>query len=110
MCSVKIRICSVNMNIPSQFDIEKKLLADKSSRCNKVLLKFYYLLVCFLKSFVLIALTLVTIIILFKQIGVEIQLGNLVKNGLKDEGFLNSSNKKWGINKSLISQMISSQD
>ena len=31
---------------------------DKTSRCNKVLLKFYYMFVCFLKSFVLIALTL----------------------------------------------------
>ena len=79
------------MNLPSQFDIEQKLLHDKTSRCNKVLLKFYYMFVCFLKSFVLIALTLVTIVILFKQIGVEIKLGKLLKNGLKDQGLFNSS-------------------
>ena len=87
----KFGICFVIMNIPSQFDIEQKLLDDKTSRCNKVLLKFYYMLVCFLKSFVLVALALVTIVILFKQIGVEIKWGKLLKNGLKDEGFFNSS-------------------
>ena len=79
------------MNLPSQFDIEQKLMHDKTSRCNKVLLTFYYVFVCFLKSFVLIALTLVTIVILFKQIGVEIKWEKLLKNGLKGEGIFNSS-------------------
>ena len=82
---------SLIMNIPSQFDIEQKLLNDKTSRCNKLLLKSYYMIVCFLKSFVLIALALVTIVILFKQIGVEIKLGKLLQGGLKDHGFINSS-------------------
>lgn len=95
----KYGIRFVIMNIPSQFDIEQKLLGDKTSRCNKVLLKFYYLLVCFLKSFVLIALALVTIVIFFKQIGVEIKLEKLFKTDLKEEGFLNSSNENSNINK-----------
>ena len=67
------------MNIPSQFDIEQKLLSDKTSRCNKFFLKFYYLLVCFLKSFLLIALALSTIYLLFEQSGVEIGMENLLK-------------------------------
>ena len=71
------------MNIPNHFDIEQKLLSDKSSRCNKVMLKLYYMIVCFLKSFVLIALALAIIMILFKQIGVEIEFEKLVKMCLK---------------------------
>ena len=67
------------MNIPYHFDIEQKLLSDRTSRCNKFLLKLYYLVVCFLKSFVLIALAITIIIILFKQVGVEIKIGKLVK-------------------------------
>ena len=67
------------MNIPNHFDIEKKLLSDKTSRCNKLLLKLYYVVVCFLKSFVLIALALTIVIILFKQIGVEIKMKNVLK-------------------------------
>ena len=67
------------MNIPHHFDIEKKLLSDKTSRCNKLLLKLYYVVVCFLKSFVLIALALTIVIILFKQIGVEIKMKNVLK-------------------------------
>ena len=61
-----------NMNIPNHFDIEEKLLSDRTSRCNKLLLKLYYFVVCFLKSFVLIALALSIVTILLKQIGVEI--------------------------------------
>ena len=72
------------MNIPNHFDIEQKLLSDKSSRCNKVMLKLYYMIVCFLKSFVLIALALAIIMILFKQIGVEIEFEKLVKNVFKN--------------------------
>ena len=72
------------MNIPNNFDIEQKLLSDKSSRCNKVMLKLYYMIVCFLKSFVLIALALAIIMILFKQIGVEIEFEKLVKNVFKN--------------------------
>ena len=72
------------MNIPNLFDIEQKLLSDKSSRCNKVMLKLYYMIVCFLKSFVLIALALAIIMILFKQIGVEIECEKLVKNVFKN--------------------------
>lgn len=72
------------MNIPNHFDIEQKLLSDKSSRCNKVMLKLYYMIVCFLKSFVLIALALAIIVILFKQIGVEIEFEKLVKNVFKN--------------------------
>ena len=72
------------MNIPNHFDIERKLLSDKSSRCNKVMLKLYYMIVCFLKSFVLIALALAIIMILFKQIGVEIEFEKLVKNVFKN--------------------------
>ena len=68
------------MNIPNHFDIEQKLLSDRTSRCNKILLKLYYLVVCFLKSFVLIALATTIIIILFKQVGVEIKIGELVKD------------------------------
>ena len=67
------------MNIPNHFDIEQKLLTDKASRCNKILLKLYYLVVCFLKSFVLLALAITIITILFKQVGVEIKLGKLLK-------------------------------
>ena len=67
------------MNIPNHFDIENKLLSDKTSRCNKLLLKLYYVVVCFLKSFVLIALALTIVIILFKQIGVEIKMKNVLK-------------------------------
>ena len=67
------------MNIPNHFDIENKLLSDKTSRCNKLLLKLYYVVVCFLKSFVLIALALTIVIILFKQIGVEIKMKNILK-------------------------------
>ena len=67
------------MNIPNHFDIEEKLLSDKNSRCNKFLLKLYYLVVCFLRSFVLIALTITIITILFKQIGVEIEIGELME-------------------------------
>ncbi len=72
------------MNIPNHFDIEQKLLSDKNSRCNKVMLKLYYMIVCFLKSFVLIALALAIIMILFKQIGVEIEFEKLVKNVFKN--------------------------
>ena len=72
------------MNIPNHFDIEQKLLSDKSSRCNKVMLKLYYMIVCFLKSFVLIALALAIIMILFKQIGVKIEFEKLVKNVFKN--------------------------
>ena len=72
------------MNIPNHFDIEQKLLSDKSSRCNKVMLKLYYMIVCFLKSFVLIALALAIIVILFKQIGVEIEFEKLVKDVFKN--------------------------
>ena len=72
------------MNIPNHFDIEQKLLSDKSSRCNKVMLKLYYMIVCFLKSFVLITLALAIIMILFKQIGVEIEFEKLVKNVFKN--------------------------
>ena len=68
------------MNIPNHFDIEKKLLSDKTARCNKLLLKLYYVVVCFLKSFVLIALALTIVIILFKQIGVEIKMKNVLKS------------------------------
>ena len=67
------------MNIPNHFDIEQKLLSDRTSRCNKFLLKLYYLVVCFLKSFVLIALAITIIIILFKQVGVDIKVEKLVK-------------------------------
>ena len=67
------------MNIPHHFDIENKLLSDRTSRCNKLLLKLYYVVVCFLKSFVLIALALTIVIILFKQIGVEIKMRNVLK-------------------------------
>ena len=67
------------MNIPHHFDIENKLLSDRTSRCNKLLLKLYYVVVCFLKSFVLIALALTIVIILFKQIGVEIKMKNVLK-------------------------------
>jgi len=67
------------MNIPHHFDIENKLLSDRTSRCNKLLLKLYYVVVCFLKSFVLIALALTIVIILFKQIGVEIKMKNILK-------------------------------
>ena len=81
------------MNIPSHFDIEEKLLSDKTSRCNKVLLKFYYLVVCFLKSFVLIALALAIIVFLFEQIGVEFELDKLLENILKEQTYLNLSNK-----------------
>ena len=73
------------MNIPAQFDIEQKLLADKSSRCNKVLLKFYYLLVCFLKSFVLIALAFATIYLLFQQSGIEVEFENIFKKLLHNK-------------------------
>ena len=76
------------MNIPNHFDIEQKLLSDRTSRCNKVLLKLYYLVVCFLKSFVLIALATTIIIILFKQVGVEIKIGELVK-GFYDQDRMN---------------------
>ena len=61
------------MNIPTQFDIEQKLLADSTSKCNKILLKSYYLLLCFLKSFVLIALALAKIYPLFQQSEVKMQ-------------------------------------
>ena len=47
----------------------------------------------------LIALALVTIVIFFKQIGVEIKLEKLFKTDLKEEGFLNSSNENSNINK-----------
>ena len=67
------------MNIPNHFDIEQKLLSDRTSRCNKFLLKLYYLVVCFLKSFVLIALAITIMIILFKQVGVDIKVEKLVK-------------------------------
>ena len=67
------------MNIPNHFDIEQKLLSDRTSRCNKFLLKLYYLVLCFLKSFVLIALAITIIIILFKQVGVDIKVEKLVK-------------------------------
>ena len=67
------------MNIPNHFDIEQKLLSDRTSRCNKFLLKLCYLVVCFLKSFVLIALAITIIIILFKQVGVDIKVEKLVK-------------------------------
>ena len=67
------------MNIPHHFDRESKLLSDRTSRCNKLLLKLYYVVVCFLKSFVLIALALTIVIILFKQIGVEIKMKNILK-------------------------------
>ena len=76
------------MNIPNHFDIEQKLLSDRTSRCNKILLKLYYLVVCFLKSFVLIALATTIIIILFKQVGVEIKIGELVK-GFYDQDLMN---------------------
>ena len=42
------------------------------------------MIVCFLKSFVLIALALAIIMILFKQIGVEIEFEKLVKNVFKN--------------------------
>ena len=61
------------MNIPTQFDIEQKLLADSTSKCNKILLKSYYLLLCFLKSFVLIALALAKIYLLFQQNWIKMQ-------------------------------------
>ena len=73
------------MNIPNHFEIEQKLLSDRTSRCNKFLLKLYYFVVCFLKSFVLIALAITIIIILFKQVGVEIKIGKLIK-GVYDRG------------------------
>ena len=79
------------MNIPNHFDIEEKLITDKASRCNKILLKLYYLVVCFLKSFVLLALAITIITILFKQVGVEIKLGKLLKNVFRDIS-LNSTN------------------
>ena len=72
------------MNIPNHFDIEEKLLSDRNSRCNKFLLKLYYIVVCFLKSFVLIALAVTIIIVIFKQVGVEIKIGKLV-DGFYDE-------------------------
>ena len=77
-------IHDVNMNIPNHFDIEEKLLSDQTSRCNKLLLKLYYFVVCFLKSFVLIAIALSIITILLKQTGVEIELGKLIQNVLDD--------------------------
>ena len=80
------------MNIPNHFDIEEKLLSDRTSRCNKLLLKLYYFVVCFLKSFVLIALALSIVTILLKQIGVEIKLGKLIQNVLDDsKGILNDT-------------------
>ena len=72
------------MNIPNHFDIEEKLLSDRTSRCNKLLLKLYYFVVCFLKSIVLIALALSIVVILFKQIGVEFKLSKLIRNILHD--------------------------
>ena len=72
------------MNIPNHFDIEEKLLSDRTSRCNKLLLKLYYFVVCFLKSIVLIALALSIVFILFKQIGVEFKLTKLIRNILND--------------------------
>ena len=80
------------MNIPNHFDIEQKLLSDRTSRCNKILLKLYYLVVCFLKSFVLIALASTIIIILFKQVGVEIKIGELVK-GFYDQDLMNRTSQ-----------------
>ena len=80
------------MNIPTHFDIEQKLLSDHTSRCNKVLLKLYYIVVCLLKSFVLIALAVTIIIILFKQVGVEIKIGKLVK------GFYEKNSTAAGVN------------
>ena len=82
------------MNIPNHFDIEQKLLSDRTSRCNKLLLKLYYLVVCFLKSFVLIALAITIIIILFKQVGVDIKVGKLVK-GIYDRENNNDSIKNY---------------
>lgn len=80
------------MNIPNHFDIEEKLLSDRTSRCNKLLLKLYYFVVCFLKSFVLIALALSIVVILFKQIGVEFKLTKLIRNILHDnKGILNDT-------------------
>ena len=80
------------MNIPNHFDIEEKLLSDRNSRCNKLLLKLYYFVVCFLKSFVLIAVALSIVTILLKQIGVEIKLGKLIQNVLDDsKGILNDT-------------------
>ena len=72
------------MNIPTQFDIEQKLLADSTSKCNKILLKSYYLLLCFLKSFVLIALALATIYLLFQQSGVKVQFQEVFQKILKN--------------------------
>ena len=86
------------MNIPNHFDIEEKLLSDRTSRCNKLLLKLYYFVVCFLKSFVLIALALSIVVILFKQIGVEFKLSKLVRDILHDnKGILNETESSFGI-------------
>ena len=82
------------MNIPNHFDIEQKLLSDRTSRCNEFLLKLYYLVVCFLKSFVLIALAITIIIVLFKQVGVDIKVGKLVK-GIYDRENNNDSIKNY---------------
>ena len=72
------------MNIPRQFDIGQKILADSTSKCNKILLKSYYFLLCILKSFVLITLALATIYLLFKQSGVKVKFQEVFQKILKN--------------------------